>query len=253
MSTRNVRTRKRQKRKPSHFAYALIFITIAASATAVFATTVLKVKTIMVSGKTAYTAAQIITASGIKPGQNLLSVDKQKVNGNICSDLPNILNVKTQLQLPKTVMLEVTQDMPQYVVKAADKYAFLDKDFKVISLNADANNRGDAQLLDGVQVANAMVGRPVVFKDKSATKTIAGLFSAFKSAGIGKIEEINISNQYEISALYDNRITIHIGTSLGLKEKLRMANEVLTTKISASDKGDLDVSSDDKTAIFSPQ
>lgn len=243
---------KRRKRKPSRLAYIVLFVTLAVCACAVFIPSVFKVKEVKVSGNAPYTAQQVTQASGIKAGDGLFAINKANVVGRICSRLPNIGEVKISLKPLSTVEIRTAQAVPRYILQYSGGFAVTDNAFRVLETRKAAGNSDTLPLVVGVQSGSFTPGARVSFKDSGQAGEIADVLTAFSKSGMGHISQINITDRYQISALYDRRITILLGTSLGLDEKLRLAKGIIGSKLQASDKGTLDVSSDNKTVIFTP-
>ena len=63
---------------------------------------------ISVTGKTNYTNDQIIDASGVRVGDNMLRIHTKEVNRTVCAVLPYISAVKVEYKLPDTLNLRVT-------------------------------------------------------------------------------------------------------------------------------------------------
>lgn len=244
--------RKRARRKPSKLAYILMFIIVALCATAACVVVFFKVDTVTVTGKSSYSNSEIIKASGIKTGTNLLRIDKQSVEENICSALPFIAKAKVKLSLPSTVKIEVTADSPKYAVNVSKKVGYLDENLKALELSGDSKKYKNVITISGVEVTKFEPGKVISFKDKSQSETIERLSEAIKGAGLSKITSMDVADSYQISVTYDNRIKIILGTSLGLDEKLSDAAAIIKSEIKDSDKGSLDVSAQNKRYIFSP-
>jgi cell division protein FtsQ len=243
---------RRRRRKPSKFAYVLILITAVFCAAAVFAVVSFKVATIRVSGNSQYSSQQVIDASGVKLGLNLLRVNKLEAGKKICEVLPYIKSVKVKLLPMTTIEIAVTQDSPAYIIHYEKGYIYADQSFKALEVRSDGNKDKGLPQITGVQVADDKPGYAVIFKDKSQQGEIEQIAAAVKTSGLDKSSSIDLTDSYQILVNYDNRITIILGTPIDAEKKLEAAAEIIKSNLQSTDKGSLDVSAEDKRYTFNP-
>ncbi|HEX2937665.1 MAG TPA: FtsQ-type POTRA domain-containing protein [Ruminiclostridium sp.] len=244
--------KRRKKRKPSKFAYFLLLLVIALCAAAICAAVFLKVNSIKISGKSQYSAEQIEKASGITHDTNLLSINKTKVVAGLRTILPYISDAKISIKLPSTVNIEVIEDSPEYVFSFENQYALIDGSLKALGLTKDIGKYKNLITLGGVKALKFEPGSTVKFQDGREQTAIKELSSAVKEAQISKVTGYNIGDSYQLSVVYDSRITIVIGTITEADKKLTDAAAIIKHKIQPSDKGTLDVSAQNKRYTFSP-
>ena len=67
------------------------------------------------------------------------------------------------------------------------------------------------------------------------------IIDAFKSNELNFLNEIDASNLNDVKIVYDHRIKILIGSEEDLSYKLLTAKEIIMNKISASEKGTLNL------------
>jgi len=78
-----------------------------------------KVETVMVHGTNQYSANDILKASGIRIGDNLLTFSRAKAGGKIIGTLPYVEKVRFGIKLPGTVNIEITEVEVGYAVADA--------------------------------------------------------------------------------------------------------------------------------------
>lgn len=244
--------RKRRKRKPSKLAYILILLTVALCAAVMSAAVFLNVDNIKVSGNSIYNSQQIIDASGIKKGVNLLRINKTLMSNKISAKLPFIESAKIKLRLPSTIEIAVNEGNPVYMIHYTGGFIYADRSFKVLEVSPNYNKDKGLVLINGAKIKNAEPGYALTFADKSQKSEIQDLISSLKSAKLDKISGIDISNSYELAAQYDNRIKIILGTPIDVKSKLAIASVIINSKLQNTEKGTLDVSTENKRYSFSP-
>jgi cell division protein FtsQ len=244
--------RRRARRKPSKFAYFLLLLMVALCAAAVCVKVFFKIDKISISGNSPYSAAQVISASGIKNGANLLQVDKAAAAKKICSSLPFVAKATVGLWPPSTVRIQITADSPRFVIKLTGKYFFADESLKALETRSDNKKYKNVIEIDGAEISKFETGSSIILKDKTQAATIKTLAAAIKEAGISKITSMNVADGYQLSVVYDSRITVVIGTPFEANKKLCDAAAIIKSNIQTSEKGSLDVSAQNKRSTFSP-
>jgi cell division protein FtsQ len=246
----NAGARRRHRRRPSRFAYALMLAAAACCLITVLILVAFKVREVKVDGGGVYTAAQVRQASGIGPGDNLLGINKGQAAARITKELPYIRSVKILLRPPATVIVQVTPGKAVSAVAVSGGYALLDGETKVLEIRGDLKGLS-LPLVKGLKVSSALPGKRLVTSDAEQVKLLALLEQELKANKLEQITQIDLSNQLELSAVYQGRVTIVLGTSSDLARKVRFAAYLLAGKITAQEKGSLDVSKVGK-AYFDP-
>ncbi len=94
-----------------------LLIMLAIVAAVVFGVAIFfKVSTIEVQGNTVYSSEQIVEASQIQPGDNLLTVNKALAVGNIKAALPYVEDVSIARSLPDGVIIQVRESTISFAV-----------------------------------------------------------------------------------------------------------------------------------------
>lgn len=79
-----------------------------------------RITEIQVAGNQIYTAEQVVEASGLTVGENLLTIQKRTASGRIMAALPYVSAVHMERVLPSTVVITVTESDAAYLVEAED-------------------------------------------------------------------------------------------------------------------------------------
>ena len=105
------RRHARSRRRRGRFSglYKALSILLVAAAVAVACVVFFRVNDLEVSGNARYTAEEIIEASGIEPGDNLIALSRSRVSVSICTRLPYVQNVNIRKVLPDRVELRVSE------------------------------------------------------------------------------------------------------------------------------------------------
>lgn len=194
---------------------------------------------IEVSGCDKYTAQQVIAASGIKDGDNLLTFGRTRAAGKIISALPYVKSVRIGIKLPNTVKIEIEELDVTYALKSSDgSWWLMSADGKIVEQMTDGDESRHTKVL-GVQLESPKVGEkaiawqdPVPPTDEdgnpvpvtvtaaerlNAVITIAGFLEQEKI--IGEVSSIDVNYLMDIQLWYGNRYQILLGSSdqLGVK------------------------------------
>lgn len=116
------RRHSRPSRRRGRFSglYKVLSILLIAGAVTVACVVFFRVNRVEVEGNVRYTAQEIIEASGIQVGDNLIALSRIRVSAAICTQLPYVENVSPQKVLPDKVVLKVTERVAAASVDSAD-------------------------------------------------------------------------------------------------------------------------------------
>lgn len=116
------RRHSRPSRRRGRFSglYKLLSILLAAAAVIVACVVFFRVNSVEVMGNVRYTAEEIIEASGIQTGDNLVILSGSRVSAAIRAQLPYVESVAIRKQMPDGVVLKVTERVAAASVDSAD-------------------------------------------------------------------------------------------------------------------------------------
>ena len=119
-----VRRRRRARMRTGAGGKLLITLVVVAVVLLSFAL-FFRVRTVEVRGNSIYSADAVIEASGVRQGDNLLTLNKSAAAGRITALLPYVQQVRIARVLPDCVVLEVKESDAAFSVKADDGHAWL--------------------------------------------------------------------------------------------------------------------------------
>ena len=115
--SRRAARRQAGRRVPVSNVAGRLVIMLALVAAVVFGVAVFfKVSRVEVQGNSLYSAEQVVQASGIEVGDNLLTLNKATVAGNIITQLPYVEKVSVGRSMPDAVVLEVQESTARFAV-----------------------------------------------------------------------------------------------------------------------------------------
>lgn len=234
----------RRKRKVKRLALlAGLALVVACAGIALVLAVFFKIGTIQVKGDKAYSSAQVIKGSGIEIGSNLFLVDEEKVNEKITTALPYINSVTVEMDLPDTIIIDVTATREVAALPYKKGFVLVDENGKVLDRDADMIRDGVA-IVGGVQLKGAPQGGTVKLNNDDVTNRFIELLGAVKQSGIQQLTGITYTKRGTFELKYDDRITVKIGSFTNLLHKLRLAKAAIEKEndINSYSVGTLDVS-----------
>ena len=109
MARQRRHTRPKRRRGRLSGLYKVLSVLLVAAAVAVACVVFFRVNEAEVSGNVRYTAEEIIEASGVLKGDNLITLSRSRVSAAICTKLPYVENVSIKKVLPDRLVFRVTE------------------------------------------------------------------------------------------------------------------------------------------------
>ena len=134
------RRHPRSKRRRGRFRglYKLLSILLIAAAGVLACVVFFRVNSVEVTGNVRYTAAEVIAASGIEMGDNLVVLPRSRVSAAICANLPYVESVSVKKALPDGVVLVVTERVAAASVESAEGRWLVSAQGKLLELDKGA-------------------------------------------------------------------------------------------------------------------
>ena len=216
--------KKMKKRKKIAF-YAFLVVLTVSVVTVLSLTVFFNISKITVKGNSHYSTEQIIKVAGLKKGQNLFRLNKFKIIDTLEKKLPYLETVKINRKLPVSIEITVTETEPFMAIDGKGGYLLVDKNMKILK-STDVLPSGIAYV-SGITPNKPEVGSKLTDKkglcDK--LKKLAPILDEHLKKG--KVSEIIISEVYDIQFIYDDRVTVKLGTLENVEEKVRLVAHTL--------------------------
>lgn len=245
--------RRRKHRKHVLTAFYLILFFVVLGAAAVLSVTVLfKITDINVSGKSRYSQEQIVKASGIKIGDNLVLAKTKEDAQKIRLALPYLGSVKISKRFPTGIFIDVEEAKIMGAAAYGSGYSIIGSDETV--LETVPSIPAGSMSMKGLNIKKAQPGSKMQLADSMQESAFRSTLEAISESGISKITSADFSQASRILLVYDGRVTINLGTAADLTYKLKFAKELLKTNIQATETGTLNMSAagDTNRAYFDP-
>ena len=212
-----------------------------------------KVSVIEVSGASRYTDEELIKASGIKEGRNLIFLDGDKVSYDICSQLVYVSDVKIEKKFPNKILIVIEGSEEVAVVETEDGIKIIDSKCRVLE-DAGLKDVSGYISVKGLMAMKTELGEELLSleEDKAKIKYLKEILTAMEEQDmLSHVKEIDLTNPGNAKFDYLGRFTVKLGNNkdTGIKlSRLKSAIELLDE----NETGSFDLSKD-KKAGFIPE
>ncbi len=219
-----------------------------------------KVDAVVVSGNEQYSAWDISQASGIQPGDNLLTFSRAQASGKIIASLPYVDSVRIGIKLPDTVTIDIVEVKVPYALKAQDdSWWLISASGKVIEKAAEGAEEGYTKLL-GVKLDQPQSGQqavalennenqtdpegnpiPVTVTQAKRLSTALDIVEYLERNGIiGKAASVNVEDLGDIQLWYGQQYQVELGDETQLSYKISCMKSAIDS-MDAYQSGVLDI------------
>lgn len=214
-----------------------------------------------VSGSGIYTPEQVIAASGLQGGENLMTIRETAISSRIMKKLPYISKVRVGIKLPDTVRLMVQELDVVYSAEAEDgQWWFIRADGQIVEKTNPADAGQHTKLL-GVKLQAPEQGKsavalepvpeettaegetvPVTVTAAQRLQTAITIFQYLEDYGvIGEAASVNVENLSALEIWYGERFQVTLGDETQLSYKVQTMCSAIG-RMNDYDSGVLDVS-----------
>lgn len=200
-----------------------------------------------------YSADSILQRMGVQLEENIFSFEPGEKAAVLEQNFPLLGSIKVIRDYPNTVVVQVTEAVPAYAVQNGSKWLVISDKWKILS-EESAQPKGLCTLYGG-KLQDTTPGQGFWFVDDADAASVSGSASGSETAEsesavstetarmealrtlVGKLEEYGLSQDVtrlevadteQIAFLYQDRISVLLGTLNDLDYKLDRARYVLT-------------------------
>ena len=191
---------------------------------------------------TSYYDEAIISASGIKAGDNVLAFSSGSVQRRVCETYPYIESVKVKRTLSGKVTFECTEAYDFLALPLNDgTYLVLSPNLKIVEI-ATSNQKGFAEIY-GLDPSSNRTGERLASVGENGTTYLEYVVeTANQYEMLDKLSAVYVADKLNLSLVYDNRFFVMIGTANQIDYKMKMLKEIVTENIADTESGYIDVS-----------
>ncbi|MDE6031580.1 MAG: FtsQ-type POTRA domain-containing protein [Oscillospiraceae bacterium] len=232
MNARSFDLPRKRRRSGNYILYYLMAGIAAIVVFVILANTLLfNCASIEAEGFERYTAEEIVAASGIAVGENLLHIDAARAQENIVSSLAYIDMAKITKKYPTRIIITVAEAEKWFCVYQDGVTAAISRGGKILE-HCAANG---LVTVKGFEAESVEVGGRLKSVIDGKNEIPAEIMSAAEKAGLSKITEIDLTDRFDIKILYDNRITMEIGNVTDIESKLTVGAAIIRDELSSTE------------------
>ena len=211
-----------------------------------------KVSLIEVTGNERYTDEEVIEASGLKTGDNLVFLNRERAQTRLYENLVYISGAKVSRKLPNKVVIELMESGAAAVVETDGGRWMIDKNCRLLGecTTVEAANYISVMGLCGIspKEGDELSGAA---EDAPRIKYLKEILTAMSDRQIlSDVGTLDMSNIASPQFSYTERFTVKLGKNEYVENKLEMLLGAVS-KLEPEEHGTIDLS-EEKKAHFSP-
>ena len=195
-----------------------------------------RVRTVEVQGNSYYSADEIIQAAGIASGDNLLTLSRGEIAGNVIAQLPYIKNVRVTRTLPDTVVISVTENETTFAAADAGGHYYLITAAGKATEQVDEHEAKSHIRIEDLVIQPAVIGEPVHVAESadssvSPQEQLDALILLLHEIEASHLEKdltvVSVPSAFNLTVWYEDRFEVLLGTTDDLAYKLEYLKVVV--------------------------
>ena len=233
---KNSRKRIRRRNRMRNVYGLVVLLLVATAVITISYTFLFNINEIRVSGESdMYSAEEIVMASGINEGDNLLRLDCGKSEQMILDQLLYVETAKVERDFPSTLSITVTKCIPAFNVQYSGGTLLVSKKGKILADNGFITD--GLPIIYGLEPAEAVSGKMVASENEHKNEAFTALITSMIEKGYNNIMSVDLSDEYAIIVNYKNDMIFKMGNWSDVEYKLDLANTVMNDENVKGKKG----------------
>jgi len=225
----NSSKRMRRRRRKMNLYGLIVILLVATVGITVSYTFLFNINEIRVSGESdEYTAEEIVNASGISKGDNLLRLNAEKSEQNILDNLLYIETASIDRDFPSSLEIKVSKCVPAFNVNYGTGTLLVSKKGKILADNAFITD--GLPIIYGYEPSIVIPGKQIQSADEQKGEAFTELIAKMNNSEDNMISSIDMSDKYAIIVNYYNGIIFKMGNWTDVEYKLNMAQDVMNNE-----------------------
>ena len=207
-----------------------------------------KVSDIVVVGNSAYSAKEIIDASGIELDSSIFFLRESAAVVRIKDALAYIDDVRIVTTLPSTVTIEVTESYPIASITDEGSKWIIDNNARILE-KTSVNTSTNAIPVYGVTPIMPAVGETLSLGDSGSVQLmyLKQVLSGMLAAGIYEdVQWLDMTNISSITFGYKNKFTVVLGKGENVADKLWLMEQAVEPHLEDGYNATIDLSADNE-------
>ena len=236
---------KTRKRGGKMTLYYVLVAVVAIAAVSIMSVTVLfNISSFAVEGATVYSEEQIIAASGIDKGNNLLRINIGSAEERIVSSLVYIDNARISRSFPNRLVINVEPAQPALSFAVGSSFYIISERGRLLEIGQIS---ADCPVVKGfASVAGTQIGEQFEDDEEGRIGIALRMIKYMREYGLNRYCEIDLSDTLNIILTYDGRVVMELGASTQLEDKFYHASLLIKEEIAANERCSLILSNPDR-------
>lgn len=231
----NTKKRKRRHKKNYILYYILLLIIVVVTGVVLSLTVFFNVETIEVEGNGNIPESEILSACGVKIGDNLLRTNTDRAANSILRQYVNLDEVTVSRQFPSTLSIRLTLSKVMATVRDNEKYYSLSYGGRIIGID-DSNPEPEALQVVGCDYSDAVLGSYLVNQEENKLEVLKAVVGAIEENDLqDDIQYADLSDITTIRLYYNDRIEIKLGGITDIGYELSRVKGVIEQKVGAGE------------------
>ena len=185
------------------------------------------IKEIEIVGNNKLTRDEAISLSQIEIEENTFKLSKNKIEKNIKQNA-YVESVKIKRNLPSTILIEIEERVPTYMITFANAYAYINNQGYFVEISKE---KLELPIITGyaTKEEDIQLGERLYTEDLKKLDDILQIMKAAESNEIANIvTKINISDKQDyVLELKSEKKTVHVGDTSNLSTKMLYIKEII--------------------------
>jgi len=209
-----------------HYIFLIGFVAVAGVILAL--TVFFKIDKIEVTGNIRYNHNDIIEASGITAGENMLRLRVGEIEENLLQEFPYIESVRIRRRIPTAIEISVIQSIPAYAIRLEDGLSFITADGKLLETGS-LLVPPELPVVKGLNVVGFSPGDDIALDPENSERLVMlrYLAAAAEKTSFGPITNVDLTNHLNMTTVYEARLVLVLGSESDLEYKLTFLKEII--------------------------
>jgi len=223
----------RRHRGSFGFLYKLLSVLVICGCIVAALTLFFRVTTVEITGQQRYTDEEVLAASGIEQGDNLLLLNKYDAANSIVSALPYIERIRIDRTLPSTLTIEVQECSDPLAILQDGSAWIISSSGRIVDQKGESAAESYG-VISGCQLLAPSVGTQIALSTEYAAQqqSLLDLMAALSEAGmLSKVDGIRLDDISAIRMDYIGRFTVKMPYGADYEMKLKILREALAQDV----------------------
>lgn len=232
----NSRKRIRRRRRWMNVYGLVVFLLVLTAGITISYTFLFNINEIRVAGQSdMYSAEEIVAASGINEGDNLLRLDCKKSAQRILDELLYVETAKVDRKFPSSLEITVTRCVPAFNINYDGGNLVVSKKGKILANNSYMTD--GLPIIYGLDPADTAPGGVTKSANKHKNEAFGELIKSIVKMGDDKIMTVDMSDENAIIVRYKNDMIFKMGNWNDVEYKLSLAENIMNDENVKGKKG----------------